>query len=475
MSYNFYTKPYAHQITAFEKSKDAEVFALFMEMGTGKSKVIIDTISYLYQTKKINLALIFGNKGSYKNWINQEVPIHLSPEIPVMITYWDAAERKNLEVEHELVMQQMASLKIVVVNIEALAYEEPVLFCLKLLKKSNAIVIIDESTTIKNEKAKRTKMAIHLGKFAKYRRILTGSPITNSPLDIFSQAKFLNPGLLRCTSFFAFKSFYTTTRDVVMGPRTFKMVTGYKNLDQLSKLIDPWSYRVTKEECLDLPEKVYSKFIISLSDEQKKAYKELSKDLVTYLNSGKLVSTELAITKILRLHQVTCGHVKDDEGNVHQFAHNRISALLSLLEETTGKVVIWAKYIQDIKNILEALQKEYPGLAVSYYGETSEENRKQAIESFQTGNVRFFVSNPQTGGYGITLTKANTVIYYSNSIKLDERLQSEDRAHRIGQNKSVTYYDIVAEKTIDEKIINALRQKKIIAQEILGDDVTNWI
>jgi len=475
MTYNFYTKPYAHQVTAFERSKDETVFALFMEMGTGKSKVIIDTIDYLYRNGEINLALIFGNKGSYKNWINQEVPTHLSPDVPVMITHWDAAERKNLELEHELVMQPMHSLKIVVVNIESLAYEEPVLFCLKLLKKSKALMVVDESTTIKNEKAKRTKMALHLGKFAKYRRILTGSPVTNSPIDMYSQAKFLDPGLLRCSSFFAFKTRYTNTKDVVMGPRVFKQVTGYKNLDELARLIEPWSYRVTKDECLDLPEKVYNKLHISLSDEQRTAYKELSKDLVTYLTSGQLVSTELAITKILRLHQVTCGHVRDDEGNVHQFAHNRISALMSLLEETTGKVVIWAKYIQDIHNILDALKKEYPGLAVAYYGSVSQQDRETAITSFMTGSARFFVSNPQTGGYGITLTSASTVIYYSNSIKLDERLQSEDRTHRIGQNKSVTYYDIVAEKTIDEKIINALRQKRIVAQEILGDDITNWI
>tara|TARA_R110000803_G_scaffold106572_1_gene174662 strand:- start:819 stop:1361 length:543 start_codon:yes stop_codon:yes gene_type:complete len=180
----------------------------------------------------------------------------------------------------------------------------------------------------------------------------------------------------------------------------------------------------------------------------------------------------------MRLHQITCGHLKNDDGTITEIKNNRLDELLNVLDEVEGKVIIWANYIYDIEHIVSAIKKKY-GLesVVQYYGAISSDERQKTIDRFQDpdSDARFFVGNPQTGGYGITLTAANNVIYYSNGYDLEKRLQSEDRAHRIGQKKSVTYVDLIAPKTIDEKIRKALRDKINIASEILGEELKDWI
>tara|TARA_R110002110_G_scaffold156944_1_gene352543 strand:- start:33 stop:575 length:543 start_codon:yes stop_codon:yes gene_type:complete len=180
----------------------------------------------------------------------------------------------------------------------------------------------------------------------------------------------------------------------------------------------------------------------------------------------------------MRLHQITCGHLKNDDGTTTTLKNNRMKELLSLLEEVEGKVIIWANYIYDIENIVKTINEEYgEDSIVQYYGATSSDDRSKAIKNFQDPNskVRFFVGNPQTAGYGITLTAAQTVVYYSNGYDLEKRLQSEDRAHRIGQKKSVTYVDLIAPKTVDEKIVKALRSKMDIANTIMDEDWREWI
>jgi SNF2 family DNA or RNA helicase len=179
----------------------------------------------------------------------------------------------------------------------------------------------------------------------------------------------------------------------------------------------------------------------------------------------------------MRLHQITCGHFKSDDGTIQEVKSNRINELISVLDEIEGKAIIWANYIYDVENIVKAIQKEYgEESVVAYYGKTSNDDRSKNIEKFQNNdNVRFFVGNPQTGGYGITLTSANNVIYYSNGYDLEKRMQSEDRAHRIGQKKSVTYIDFITEKTVDERIVKALRKKINIASQVMGEELKEWI
>jgi SNF2 family DNA or RNA helicase len=475
--YRFKTKPYAHQITALEKSWDKEEYAYFMEMGTGKSKVLIDNIAILYDKGKINGVLIIAPKGVYKNWYSSEIPTHLASHIQYKSVLWTASISKTKQEELNSLFKSDFNLHVLVMNVEAFSTKKGLQFALKFLNSHKTLMAVDESTTIKTPSAKRTKSILALSKSAKYRRILTGSPITKSPLDLYTQCGFLDEDLLGFSSYYAFRSRYAHMIERNFGGRRVQIVKSYQRLDELSKLIEPFSYRVLKEDCLDLPEKIFIKREIELTDEQEKLYSTMKQMALATLN-GKLLTAPNVLTQLMRLHQITCGHFKSDDGKIQELKNNRLEELMSILEETEGKAIIWANYIYDIERIVEAIKKVYgDDSVVQYYGAIHTDERQKNIERFQDpqSTFRFFVGNPQTGGYGITLTAANTVIYYSNGYDLEKRLQSEDRAHRIGQKKSVTYIDLIAEKTIDEKIVKALRKKIDIASQIMGEELKEWI
>jgi SNF2 family DNA or RNA helicase len=335
---------------------------------------------------------------------------------------------------------------------------------------------IDESTTIKNPTAKRTKSIVGLSKNSKYRRIMTGSPITKNPLDLYSQCEFLDSYLLDFTSYYAFRNRYAEMKTMHLRGRSIQVVDEFKNLNELSETLQGFSYRVLKEDCLDLPPKNWIKRHITLSKEQQKVYDQMKKAAMAVLN-GKVTSTMTVITQLMRLQQITCGHFVADDGTTQEIKNNRITELMDVLDEIEGKAIIWGHWQKDIQNIVDEIEKKYgPGSVVSYYGLTPQEERQDNIRKFQSDpKCRFFVGTPSTGGYGITLTAANTVIYYSNGYDLEKRLQSEDRAHRIGQKKNVTYIDIIADKTVDEKIVKSLRDKINIASEVLGEELRTWI
>jgi SNF2 family DNA or RNA helicase len=305
---------------------------------------------------------------------------------------------------------------------------------------------------------------------------MTGSPVTRNPLDLYSQCEFLNPMHLNHSSYYSFRNRYAIMKSANISGRSINLVTGYQNLGELSDKLKPFSYRVLKEDCLDLPDKVYMKREIQLTPEQKKLYDQMKREALATLN-GKTVTTMTALTQLMRLHQITCGHFSADDGTIQEIKNNRLSELLDVLEEVEGKAIIWAHYQHDVMNIYKLLEDKYgPGSVVHYYGKTLPEERDYAIKNFKTNDkVRFFVGTPQTGGYGITLTQANTVIYYSNGYDLEKRMQSEDRAHRIGQKKTVTYVDIIAEKTVDTKIVKSLRKKINIASKVMGEELKSWI
>ena len=477
INYKFKTPPYKHQMIALEKSWDKSEYGYFMEMGTGKSKVLVDNMAMLYDKGKINGALIVAPKGVYNNWFTQEIPIHLPSHIQPTMVLWTASTSKTKDKEYRLLFETGHDLHILIMNVEALSTKKGLDFAAKFLRSHTTILAVDESTTIKNPTAKRTKSILHLGKQAKYRRILTGSPVTKSPLDLFTQCNFLNEFLLGFDSFYAFRNRYAHMIERNFGGRRVQLVGSYKRLDELADIIKAFSYRVLKEDCLDLPDKIYTKREIELTEEQSKAYATM-KSAALALLKGKMATAPHVLTQLMRLHQITCGHLKNDDGTITKIKNNRIKELLSLLEEVEGKVIIWANYIYDIENIVENISEEYgEDSIVQYYGAISSQDRADAIKKFQdpNSNVRFFVGNPQTAGYGITLTAANNVIYYSNGYDLEKRLQSEDRAHRIGQSKSVTYIDLIAPKTVDEKIVKALRSKMDIANTIMDEDWKEWI
>ena len=476
MNYKFRMKPYKHQLTALEKSWNKETYAYFMEMGTGKTKVLIDNMSMLYDKGKIDGALIVAPKGVIKTWYEQEIPTHLPDHIDNVTVLWQPNITKTQQEKLESLFETETALHILVMNVEAFSTDKGVKFATKFLNSHKVLMAIDESTTIKTPTAKRTKNIIGLGKYSKYRRIMTGSPITKNPLDLYTQCYFLDPYLLDHASYYSFRNRYAIMKTMHVRGRSIQVVHKFQNLSELSEKVKDFSYRVLKEDCLDLPPKNFIKRHITLTPEQKKIYEQMKKAAMAVLN-GKVSTTMTVLTQLMRLHQITCGHFTADDGSEQKVKSNRMNELMSILEETDGKAIIWANYQKDIKGIIEEIIKKYgPGSVVDYYGLTLQENRQDNIRKFQNDpECRFLVGTPQTGGYGITLTQANTVIYYSNGYDLEKRLQSEDRAHRIGQKKTVTYIDLICEDTVDEKIVKALRDKINIASEVMGEELKKWI
>jgi SNF2 family DNA or RNA helicase len=476
MNYKFKTKPYAHQITALEKSWNKETFAYFMEMGTGKTKVLIDNLAMLYDKGKVDGALIIAPKGVVKTWYEQELPTHLPNHIENTKVLWQSNITKTQREKLESLFELGQDLHILIMNVESLSTDKGVKFASKFLNSHKVIMAIDESTTIKNQAAKRTKNIINLGKFAKYRRIMTGSPITKNPLDLFSQCEFLDPWLLNFDSFYAFRNRYAKMKTMHLHGRSIQIVDVFQNLGELSDKVKGFSYRVLKEDCLDLPPKNFIKRHVALTPDQKRIYEQMKKEAMAILN-GKVTTTMTVLTQLMRLHQITCGHFTADDGSTQAVESNRINELMSILEEIDGKAIIWANYQLSVGEIIQRIIKEHgKDSYVHYYGLTSQEDRQDNIRKFQNDpKCRFLIGTPQTGGYGITLTQANTVIYYSNGYDLEKRLQSEDRAHRIGQKKTVTYIDLIAEDTVDEKIVKALRDKINIASEVMGEELKEWI
>ncbi len=477
MNYKFKTTPYAHQLKALEMSWNKEVFAYFMEMGTGKSKVLLDNVAMLFDKGKINSVLIVAPKGVYKNWYDSEIPEHLVEHINKNVVLWKSLITKEQKIKlNSLFNNDFTKLQFLIMNVEALSTKKGLDFARQFLNVKRALFAVDESTTIKNPSAKRTKNILGLSKLSKYRRILTGSPVTKSPLDLYTQCFFLDPFLLDHNSYYSFRTRYALMRTANFNGRSVQVVVGYHNLGELSKKLEPFSYRVLKDDCLDLPPKTFMKRVIQLSPEQKKVYQQMKTSALAILN-GKMVTTMNVITQLMRLQQITCGHFKADDGSIQNIKNNRITELMDVLEEVEGKAIIWAHWRHDIDTIVESIGKQYPGSVVTYYGDTSTEDRQKAIKKIQDpeSKVRFLVGTPQTGGYGITLTGASTMIYYSNGYDLEKRQQSEARIDRIGQKKPMTYIDILAEDTIDEKIVKSLRKKVNIATEVMGEELKAWI
>ena len=476
MKYKFKKKPYAHQLTALEKSWNRDTFAYFMEMGTGKTKVLIDNLAMLYDKGKVDGALIVAPKGVVGTWYNQELPAHLPDHIENVTVLWQSNINKKQQDKLDKLFKTGHELHIIIMNVEAFSTTKGLNFAKKFLRSHKSLMAIDESTTIKNPKAKRTRNIIDLADLCKYRRIMTGSPVTKNPLDLYTQCYFLDPFHLGHESYYSFRMRYAVMKTAHISGRSIQLVAGFRNLSELSDKLLPFSYRVLKEDCLDLPDKIYMRREIQLTDEQKRLYKQMRQEALATLN-GKTVTTMTALTQLMRLHQITCGHFSADDGTIQEVKNNRLAELLDVLEEVEGKAIIWAHYQHDVKNIFKLLEDKYgPGSVVHYYGKTLPEERDYAIRNFKNNDkVRFFVGTPQTGGYGITLTQANTVIYYSNGYDLEKRMQSEDRAHRIGQKKTVTYVDIIAEDTVDTKIVKSLRKKINIASKVMGEELKSWI
>ena len=477
MPFKYKTKPYKHQEEALFKSFARDNYAYFMEMGCGKSKVLIDNMTWLYENKHIDTAIIIAPKGVYMNWKNSEIPTHLPDDVPNNVYVWKSGANKSEKIVLEEGVRTRDKLRILLVNVEAFATAKVKKYLQAFIHRSNFLLAVDESTTIKNIKAKRTKEILKLGQSAKYKRILTGSPITQSPMDLYSQCYFLDKDLLGFDSYWSFQGRYAIIRQTRIGNHSFQQIVGFRNLSELTDKLHRFSYRITKEQALDLPEKIYTTREVNLTSDQIKHYNSMKDSAVALLDGGDMVTAPEVMTRLLRLQQLLCGYLVTDDGETVEIANHRIDAMLDTIEEMDGKVIIWSRFRHDIKKIKKALEKDYgSGTVVTYYGDTSQEDRDKAIDKFQNDEgTKFFVGNAQTAGRGLTLTAATNVIYYSNDFNLETRIQSEDRCHRIGQKNNVLYVDLVVPDSIDIHIVKVLQSKITLAGKTLGEEARKWL
>lgn len=478
--YNFRTEPFRHQKEWWEKTRDAHAYAILWEQGTGKSKLTVDTAGWLWTRGEIDTLVVIAPNGVHRNWIVNEVPTHLPESIEWQGVCWHSHKAANAGFKTEA-REALHTKKLLVV---AMSYDAVMTklgddYLAKVLEGRKCLLVLDESARIKNPKAKRTIRVLARGKYARYRRILTGTPVANSPFDIYTQFSFLDPSVwhsVGCRSFAAFKSYFGIWADRLdpRSGRMFRELLKYKNLEQLTAVAERVGTRVTKADVLDLPPKLFTKRYFDLGPAQVKLYREMKDSFALQLASGE-VTAMLAITQLLRFQQIVSGFVMTDDQKIVMLPENpRLEVLTEIVEDTQGKMIIWAKFTAEIDQIMARLADM--GIeAVRYDGQTTTEERGEAITRFQNGTARAFVANAQAAGEGLTLHAATTVIYYSNSFKLTDRLQSEDRAHRIGQHHPVTYIDLVGTDTVDEKIVDALRSKLDIASIVTGDTVKAWI
>ena len=462
----FKTEPFEHQRKTFYLSRDQKVFALLMEQGTGKTKVVIDNSAYLYSKGEIQSLVVIAPNGVHRNWI-REVETHLPDWCKYEITYYRSGMNKKETESFESVLHSKDCLKIFTFNVEAFTSPKAVHWMERILLSNEVMLVVDESTRIKTPSAKRTKLITKFGKNAKYRRILTGTPITKNAADVYAQFKFLDPQILGYDSFYSFRNQYC-----VMGGFEQRQIIAYKNLDELSRNVEGHSFRVLKKDCLDLPPKIYQRHFVEMSERQKKMYNTMKKGFIAELE-GNVIEAPEAITRLLRLQQILCGWFPTENERVQPIDEKnpRIEALKDILEGIESKVIIWARFRADIR----AIERLLGDLAVSYHGDVDSDARELAIDRFQKGDAKYFIGTPQAGGIGLTLTAAEYAIYYSNSFDLEQRLQSEDRCHRIGTKNNVTYIDIECQKSIDSKIIKALRDKKNIADIITKDPISIFL
>lgn len=469
--FNYVHEPMDHQARAVNMLLDKDItrYALFWEMGTGKSKVAIDWFCQLFKQGKINGVVIVAEKGYYLNWSSSEIPKHTLPSVDYRVGIYDshprAEERKRLE---WVISPEPETLDILLINVEALSTAKGGEYLDRFIKNHQCLCIVDESDCIANIKAKRTLALVNRRHLFPYRFIMTGTPVAQGPLDLWGQCAFLGSDLLQQRSYTAFRAEYAVLKEVIMGPRRFIKVDGYKNLDKLHNLIQPFSSRILKSECMDLPEKVYEEVQVEHTEEQARAYATIKDQFVMNAGSG-IITVQNALTLVLRLQQINSGFIKTDDGELVEIPHNRISMLHGVMRLISGKAIIWCNFRHDVESVTQFIAETYGnGSVVSYYGETEMDDRVAAVQGFMTDpKVRWFVANQASASRSLTLTSASYAVYYSNNYSLRQRLQSEDRIHRKGQVNQCTYIDLVTPRTVDTKILLAHKNKKEVADSIL--------
>lgn len=462
-NFPFKLPPFSHQAKAFALSRDEEYFALFMEMGTGKTKVIIDTAAYLWLSGKIDGVLILSPNGVHRQWVKEQIPDHMSSKVAWVANYYESGNNR-LKDRITRNLQKTELLRILSGNIEAVSHKSGVEFFADWMKKIGRVLfVIDESSRIGQQGSKRTQNVLKVLKpLATYRRIMSGTPISKGVEDLYTQLKFLSDDILGFSSFYTFRNFYCR-----MGGWENKKIVGYQNLDTLVKKLETCSYRVVKEECLDLPERTFTTREVDLTPEQNRIYHELRKEFLSEISTGNFTAAPLAITRLIRLRQVLNGHVISEEGNLLEIPSNKVQVALEVVKEASGKIIIWCPFRHDVTLLGKALKEENIGF-VRYTGKETQAEREEALELLRNDeSTRVMLSNPQAGGIGLNLVAASVCVWYSPIFSLQDYLQANDRIHRIGQSKNTLYVHLHCENTIETRIFSQLMKKKSVADTVL--------
>ena len=470
-AYRFKTTPRPYQRKALDKAWDRTSFAFYMDMGTGKTKTSLDLMFAYFADAKVDRVLIVTKFSTRRNW-EQEIGLH-APFLydPLVL------DTSKPAVFHDWNTRDEGDLKFLIVGTESLAAGGAMAMAQKFVDVSTRVgMIVDEAHMIKNHSAVRSKNCVKLGRSAAYKVIMTGTPISNSPMDVFMQFEFLDPNIIGIGDFYSFRNRYA-----IMGGFEGKQVIGYQNMDELIELLTPFVYQVRKSEVLtELPPKIYQTREVILNDEQKRLYKEISKRN-TAVTGDRGITIQTILERMLRLQEI-CGGVITYERNPTMFdnrkyehcripgANSKVDEVLAIAQDSTGSIIVWCRFLEEIRMVATALREAYgEDSVVEIHGGIEENQRWENVNTkFQMGQARFLVGNAATGGVGLNMTRAETVVYYSNSFSFTDREQSEDRAHRIGQTKSVTYIDLIVEKSVDRIVYEALKNKRDVSEYVRG-------
>lgn len=493
MEYQYKTEPFDHQDELFKRTRDLEHYGLLWEQGCAKSKPIIDTIAYLFEADDIDAAIIVAPAGVERNWLSDELPKHLPDRVGVHTLSMVWQSRKSRTKYHAANFNALVKYKglaILLISYDAFMTEVGKKAVWRFLRRRRCLFALDESDDIKTPKAKRTRSIVAAGKYAPYRRILTGTP-ADKPFDIYSQLRFLDPGVWKrrdMANFFAFKQHFaewftrSEAKEALGYDPGYDKLIGYKNIDELASIIAGMTDRLLKEDVLDLPDKLYTKIYFDMTPRQQSLYAQLRDELEIELDDGRIVDGNLAITRLLRLQQITCGYMVTDADEPIELCDDknpRLEATVAFLERLNHPAIVWARFRHDIDQLMDALGDR----ACRYDGALNDDECEASKLAFNAGDKQYFVANTAKGSRGLTLNVAKTSVFYSNSFKLRDRLQAEARPHRPGQEGAdhgkhgfgVLFADVLAAGTVDMKIVGNLRGKFNIAAQLTGDKLREWI
>jgi hypothetical protein len=503
MTYKSPTKAMSHQLAAIEASLNKppvpcneDAFAFLMDMGTGKSKVVLDEWGDLATNGGPRDLIVIAPKSCIRNWYADkgrdpsqwsEMRKHVDPEFMKKLVHaswvgggraWERDMRRMMAASKDKKRPRAFF-----VNVEALSgkNEEALRACLDFAEQRGAHVVVDESTTIKGNSA-RTEAAIQIGEVAHSKRILSGLWTPKSPMDLYYQCRFLSPDILGQKNFFTFRRRYATMimQTNYSTGRKFPQITGYQNLEELQQRVGRYSYRVLKKDCLDLPSKIYSSRDVDLTADQRRMLKEIrlfGHTEIGAAGSGKFVTTDMVIKRIMREIQITCGYVMDDEERVlHEVPENKTKTMMEVLSEHRGKAIVWCPWRAPLDKIVRTIAAEYgPRSVAQFHGGNVRARAEEEYRFLNDPECLYMAATQGAGMRGNTWTVADLVIYYANDWDLEKRDQSEDRAHRIGQKNHVTYVDLIAQGTVESKMVTALRRKIDLATMINREGHREWL